>query len=330
MEKVRLGSSNVKITPLVFGAWAIGGWMWGGTDIKKSNKAVQASIESGMTTIDTAPAYGFGLSESIIGNATAEIPREKYQLLTKFGLRWDTSSGHFYFESQDAQGKKVNMHKYAGKESIIKECEESLQRLKTDYIDLYQIHWPDPTTPIEESFEAVEQLLTEGKILAAGVCNYDLSQIEAAQSVVPLASNQVPYSMVLRTIEKEIVPYCISNNMGILAYSPLQRGLLTGKISDDYKFNSGDHRADNNFFQQPNLGIVNKFLNDIRPIAEKYKASLTQLVINWTIQQPGITGTLVGARNEEQVVHNAKSLQFKLTADELHTIKTKLESLPLQ
>ena len=330
MEKVRLGSSNVEVTPLVFGAWAIGGWMWGGTDIKKSNRAVQASIASGMSTIDTAPAYGFGLSESIIGDATAEISRDKYQLLTKFGLRWDTSSGHFYFESKDAKGQKVNMHKYAGKESIIKECEESLQRLKTDYIDLYQIHWPDPTTSIEESFEAVEQLLKEGKILAAGVCNYDLSQIEKAQSVVSLASNQVPYSMVLRTIEKEIVPYCISNNMGILAYSPLQRGLLTGKITEDYKFNSGDHRADNKFFQQPNLGIINRFLNDIKPIAEKYKASLSQLVINWTIRQPGITAALVGARNEEQVVHNAQSLQFNLTTDELNTIKTNLESLPLQ
>ncbi|MBV6643730.1 MAG: aldo/keto reductase, partial [Cyclobacteriaceae bacterium] len=291
--------------------------------------AIKTSIDHGITSIDTAPIYGFGHSEKIVGEAVKSYSRDKIQLLTKFGMRWDTKEGDFYFESKKNDGTPVNIHKYAGKQSIINECEESLKRLGTDYIDLYQIHWPDKTTPIEESFEAVAQLKKEGKIRSAGVSNYSVDQMKIAHSVTPLASNQVPYSMVLRDIEKEVVPFCVDNGIGILAYSPLQRGLLTGKITSDYKFNEGDHRKSTKFFQEPNLSRTNAFLDEIKPIAEKHNATLAQLVINWTLQQPGITSVLVGARNKEQVAQNAQALSFDLDKEIVDEITDKLNRLQI-
>ncbi len=329
MKKVKLGKSDVEITPMVFGAWAIGGWMWGGSDDKEAVTAIKTSIDHGITSIDTAPIYGFGHSEKIVGEAVKSYSRDKVQLLTKFGMRWDTKEGDFYFESKKNDGTPVNINKYAGKQSIINECEESLKRLGTDYIDLYQIHWPDKTTPIEESFEAVAQLKKEGKIRSAGVSNYSVDQMKVAHSVTPLASNQVPYSMVLRDIEKKVVPFCIDNGIGILAYSPLQRGLLTGKITSDYKFNEGDHRKSTKYFQEPNLSRTNAFLDEIKPIAEKHDATLAQLVINWTLQQPGITSVLVGARNKEQVAQNAQALSFDLDAEIVEEITEKLNGLQI-
>ncbi len=330
MQKVKLGQSEVEITPIVFGAWAIGGWMWGGSDDKDAIRAINASVDMGVTSIDTAPIYGFGHSEIIVGQAVKNVPRDNIQLLTKFGLRWDTNKGDFHFESKMNDGSSVNIHKYASKESIIKECEESLKRLGTDYIDLYQIHWPDKTTPIEESFEAVDQLKKEGKIRSAGVSNYSAEQMRTANAVTPIVTNQVPYSMVLRDIEKDVIPYCLESGQGILAYSPLQRGLLTGKITTNYSFNEGDHRASQKHFQEPNLSRVNNFLTTIKPIADKYDATLAQLVINWTIQQPGITAALAGARNQEQVEQNSKSLSFELEAAEIADITKQLDQLELE
>lgn len=329
MEKIKLGQSDVEITPIVFGAWAIGGWMWGGSDDQDAINAIRTSLDMGISSIDTAPIYGFGHSEKIVGEAIKGIQRDKIEILTKFGLRWDTKKGDFHFESKMNDGSPVNIHKYSAKESIIKECEESLRRLGTDYIDLYQIHWPDKTTPIEESFLAVDQLKKAGKIRSAGVCNYSVDQMKAADSVTPIISNQVPYSMVLRDIEKEVVPHCLENGKGILAYSPLQRGLLTGKITSDYTFNEGDHRASQKLFQEPLLSRVNGFLNSIKPIADKYGATLAQLVINWTIHQPGIAAALVGARNDDQVRQNSKALEFELEQSEINDITDHLNQLDL-
>uniref|UniRef100_UPI002635C0F3 aldo/keto reductase n=1 Tax=uncultured Chitinophaga sp. TaxID=339340 RepID=UPI002635C0F3 len=230
MEYRQLGDSNLKVSAITFGAWAIGGWMWGGAERKDATEAIRASIDRGVTSIDTAPIYGQGTSEEIVGEALAGIPRDKVQLLTKFGMTWEGTNGTFAFSSQDNAGKAIEIYKYAGRNSIIRECEASLRRMRTDYIDLYQIHWPDATTPIEETFEAVLRLKEQGKIREAGVCNYNVEQMKQANAVVKLASNQVPFSMVERNIEKELVPYCIENNKAILAYSPLQRGILTGKI----------------------------------------------------------------------------------------------------
>lgn len=318
-----LGNSGVKISAITFGAWAIGGWMWGGTDQKDAVDAIHRALELGITSIDTAPIYGFGLSEEIVGEALAG-KRHQAQVLTKYGLRWDTNQGQFYFDSQRADGTLVAIYKFSGKQSIVQECENSLKRLKTDYIDLYQIHWADESTPIDETMEAVADLLKAGKIRAAGVCNYSVEQMKTAEKTVQLVTNQVPYSMVERKIETDIVPYCLEHQKGILAYSPLQRGLLTGKITADYQFDKDDHRPGTMHFKPENRQKTNAFLDKIRPIAQEKGATLAQLVINWTIQQPAIVGALVGARNPAQVEENAKSLDFTLSKEEITQITSLL------
>ena len=205
--------------------------------------AIRDSYEAGVTSIDTAPIYGQGLSEEIVGEAIKGFPRDQLQLLTKFGMRWDLAKGNLAMHSKDNSGQPIDVYRYAGKESIIKECEDSLRRLGTDYIDLYQIHWPDLTTPIDESMEAVARLIEQGKVRYAGVCNYTAAMMKEAANTINLVSNQVPYSMVKRDIEQELVPYCIENDKAILAYSPMERGLLTGKMKPGYQFAADDHRA---------------------------------------------------------------------------------------
>jgi aryl-alcohol dehydrogenase-like predicted oxidoreductase len=319
----------VEVTPIAMGAWAIGGWMWGGAEKKESLRAVHACLDLGVTTIDTAPIYGFGLSELIVGEAV-KGKRDQCEILTKCGMRWESTTGEYYFTTQDNDGNTRDIYKYSGKESLIRECEESLRRLGTDYIDLYQIHWPDNTTPIEEAMEAFQMLLDQGKIRAAGVSNYSLDQMKRAAGVVELSSNQVPYSMVRREIEQDIVPWCQSNDCSILAYSPLQRGLLTGKITPDTTFSPGDTRPDTPHFKKSNLVKTNWFLDELRPLAAEKGATLSQLVIQWTLQQPGITVALVGARTDAQVKENAGALKVELSAAELSYINQKLGELNLE
>ncbi len=328
MEKRKIGKSGVQVSPIVFGAWAIGGWMWGGSDRKESIRAIHACLDHGITSIDTAPIYGFGHSEKLLGEAI-KGKRDKYEILTKSGMRWEGTEGEYFFTTNDNDGHSRDVYRYSGRDSIIRECEESLERLGTDYIDLYQIHWPDNTTPIEETMEALQTLLQQGKIRAIGVSNYSLEQMKRAGSVVDLSSNQVPYSMVRREIEEEIVPWCMENDCGILAYSPLQRGLLTGKITPETSFAPGDSRPDMPHFKINNLIKTNQFLDSIKPLAEKKGASLSQLVIRWTLEQPGITVVLVGARNEKQVEQNAGSAQVALTAEEINLINDELDHLDL-
>lgn len=329
MEYRTLGNTDFNLSVVTFGAWAAGGWMWGGTEQNNSVKAIQTAYDHGVTSIDTAPAYGQGLSEKIVGEAISDIPRNEVQILTKYGLRWDTDKGHFRFSSKDNDGNDIDMHEYAAKESIMQECEDSLRRLGTDYIDLYQIHWPDPTTPIEETMEAMDRLKEQGKIREAAVCNYNVEQLKEAETYHNIVSNQVPYSMLRRDIEEDVVPYCIEHGKGILAYSPLQRGLLTGKMEPGQDFSEGDHRADNPYFSDKNIRRTNAFLDKIRPIAEAHDATLAQLTIRWTIQQPGITIALVGARNVEQATQNAKAADIKLSDDEIATINSELDELEL-
>jgi aryl-alcohol dehydrogenase-like predicted oxidoreductase len=329
MEYRKLGSSDLEISVITFGAWAAGGWMWGGTERKDAVKAIQASYDLGVTSIDTAPIYGQGTSEEIVGEAIRDLPRDKVQILTKYGVRWDTTNGAYYFSSKDNAGKPIEIYKYSSKEGVIQECEDSLRRLGTDYIDLYQIHWPDPTTPIEETMEAVALLIQQGKVRYAGVCNYNVEQMTEAAKYINLVSNQVKYSMVAREIEKELVPYLIKNNQSVLAYSPMERGLLTGKMKPGYKFAEGDHRAGVHFFKDENIRRTNTFLDQIRPLAEEKGATLSQLVLRWTIEQPGITIALAGARDASQAVLNAKAADFKLNVVEIKTITQELEKLEI-
>ncbi|MDJ1499917.1 aldo/keto reductase [Xanthocytophaga agilis] len=329
MEYRKLGNSDLELSVITFGAWAAGGWMWGGTERKDAVKAIIESYHQGVTSIDTAPIYGQGTSEEIVGEAIKDIRRDKVQIVTKYGMRWDLAKGDFGFSSKNNQGQPIDIYKYAGRESIIKECEDSLRRLGTDYIDLYQIHWPDSTTPIQETMETVAQLIKEGKVRYAGVCNYNAAQMQEAEKYISLVSNQVPYSMVKRDIEKELIPYCLEHTKSILAYSPLERGLLTGKMKPGYTFEAGDHRAGLYFFTDENIKRTNDALDKMRPIAEDKGITLSQLVLRWTLQQPGITIALAGARNAEQAVQNAKAGSVELTAEEVALISSYVAEIKL-
>lgn len=327
MEYRTLSDSDLRLSAITFGAWAAGSWMWGKTERTDAVNAIRTAYDHGVTSIDTAPIYGQGTSEEIVGEAIRDIPREKVQILTKFGLRWDLPKGKFYMKTKDNDGRFIDVYKYAGKESVIEECENSLKRLGTDYIDLYQIHWPDVTTSVEETFEAVERLLEQGKIRYAGVCNYDASLVEKANQVVNIVSNQVPFSMVNRNIEEETLPWCIANNKSVLAYSPMERGLLTGKIKPGHKFAEGDHRKIHPSFKDEHIQKVNQFLKAIQPVADNHQATLAQLVLRWTLEQKGITIVLAGARNADQAIQNAKAADVSLTMDELEFINQKVSEL---
>ena len=327
MEYRKLGTSDLELSAITYGAFAIGGTMWGGNEKQDSINAVHASIDHGVTSLDTAPFYGMGLSEEVIGEAIKGKNRDKIQLLTKFGLVWDGSNngkGEFFFDAIHNK-KTFPIYKFASKESIIKELEKSLKRLGTDYIDLLQIHWPDSTTPIEETMEAMNLLIKQGKIRAAGVCNYDLSQLKEAEKTIQLASNQVPYSMLNTAIEKEIIPFTLEKNIGIIAYSPMERGLLTGKYFKDATLKSDDHR--NGYFDQFSAESVKTFLNKIEPIAESKNASLSQLVLRWTTLQPGISVVLAGARNASQAIDNSKATDLSISEEEMNFINKAISEI---
>jgi aryl-alcohol dehydrogenase-like predicted oxidoreductase len=328
MEYKKLAKSKIPVSEITFGAWVTGGLFWGVTDKKESVNAIHKAIDCGITSFDTAPVYGFGESERILGEAI-EGKRDKLQIFTKYGLRWDLNKGSYYFDITDHKGKSTSLYRYAGKESIIYECEQSLKRLGTDYIDLYQIHWPDLTTPVEESMEAVYKLISEGKVRAAGVSNFSVRQLQAAVRTAEISSDQVHYSMLTRDIEQELVPYCLENDVSILAYSPLERGVLTGKITPGYKFMPGDNRPENPYFRGKNPERINTFLDSLSPLAHERNITLTQLVINWTIQRPGITTVLVGLRNSAQVDENVKAADFKLSKEEIDIINSKLDKMKL-
>jgi aryl-alcohol dehydrogenase-like predicted oxidoreductase len=243
---------------------------------------------------------------------------------------WDEKKGEYFFPSKDNSGNNVDIYKYSGKERIISDCEKSLKRLGTDYIDLYQAHWPDTTTPVSETMEAVQILYKQGKIRAAGVSNYSPELMAEAQKSFPIASNQVAYSMVNRDIESEIVPYCIKHSIGILAYSPLQRGLLAGKIKNGHEFGKGDSRPGTIYYKEPNLTRILDYVEKLRKIADDHKVTLSQLVLNWTILQPGMACVLSGARNDTQVLENIGAAAFRLSDDTISRIKDLLSKLKIE
>ncbi len=321
-----LGKSGINITPLILGTWAIGGWMWGGSDEQQSVSAIRTALDSGINCIDTAAIYAQGYSEELVGKAIKDIPRDRVVLATKCGRRWDdpAQQGSDPAETVDRQGRPITIRSNSKPESIIYECEESLKRLGTSYIDLYQIHWPDASTPIEQSMAAMDALRRAGKIRAMGVSNFSMDLLTKAAAGT-LASVQPPYSLLRRDIEKNILPFCREYEIAVLAYSPLERGLLTGTVTPDRTFPPGDHRAKHKLFDVQTRKKVLASLEKIRPIADKYKKSVAQLAINWTIQQPGLTAAIVGARNPQQASHNAAAMAFELTPEELQYIGAAFE-----
>ena len=309
-----IGRSGVNASAVGLGTWAIGGWMWGGTDETQSIAAIQASLDAGVTLIDTAPAYGLGRSEEIVGKAIADR-RDKAVIATKCGLVWHTQKGNHFF---DQDGKPV--HRYLGRDSIIHEVEESLRRLGTDYIDLYITHWQDPTTPIEETVAALEALKQAGKIRAIGASNVNRTELETYIQTGSLDAIQERFSMIDREIEADLLPLTVQNGVSTLSYSSLALGLLSGAIGPDRVFAGDDQRKDNPRFSVANRQKAKDFAGAIRPVAERHGASIAQVVIAWTLAQPGVTFALCGARNPAQALDNARAGTLRLDKDELAAI----------
>jgi methylglyoxal reductase len=319
MRQRKLGQSGLEASVIGLGTWAIGGWMWGGTDEHEAIDAIQASIDSGVTLIDTAPAYGLGRSEEILGKAMAGR-RDRVVLATKCGLVWGTNKGTPFVMQRGRQ-----VHRYLGPESIKRECEQSLKRLGTDHIDLYQTHWQDSTTPIEETMGALMDLKREGKIRAIGVSNATTEQIAVYRAVGPVDADQEKYSMLDRNLEAVQLPNLLKNNVAFLAYSPLANGLLSGKITSSREFSGDDLRRNNARFTDENRQWVAKVLRELEPIAKKHRATIAQLVIAWTLEQPGVTHALVGGRNRKQALENAAAGDLILSAEELKQIDQAIE-----
>ncbi|MBW4543335.1 MAG: aldo/keto reductase [Symplocastrum torsivum CPER-KK1] len=299
METRRLGTSDVKISPVLMGTWQAGKSMWVGVEDAETIKAIRAAFDAGITTVDTAEVYGKGHSEQVVAEALADV-RDQVTYATK------VFANHLKYDQ------------------VFEACEGSLTRLKTDYIDLYQIHWPSGSfksevVPIEETMSALNELKEQGKIRAIGVSNFSRAQIEEAMQYGRIDSLQPPYSLFWRQVEKDTVPYCVENNISILAYSSLAQGLLTGKFGRDHKFEEGDNRKDNKLFKGENYERAQQALDKLRPIAERHQCGLAQLSLAWLIAQPQ-TNAIAGARNTEQAVGNASAADVDLSADELTEI----------
>ena len=296
MQLRNLGKSDLKISPILMGTWQAGKEMWAGIDDAQTTGAIRAAFEAGITTFDTADAYGKGHSERVLGAAVSDF-RDRVILATKV------------------------FPNHLKADQVIKACHRSLQNLKTDYIDLYQIHWPagsfgTRTVPIEETMGALNKLKGEGKIRVIGVSNFSRNQIEEASQYGRIDSLQPPYSLIWRHVEHDAMPYCVENNITILAYSPMAQGLLTGKFARDHKFQKGDHRARNRLFIPENFQRVHQALDRLRPIAEKKNVSLGQLALAWVASRPGACA-IAGARNENQAVQNARAAEISLSEDDL-------------
>lgn len=317
----KLGNSDIQISPILLGTAAIGGTLWGGAEEKDSIEAICVSLENGITALDTAPVYGN--SEEIVGKALKKN-RDQTFIATKCGIKWLVNEKALSYEDF------IIVTNNTKEDAIFRECEESLKRLDTDRIDLYQIHWPDPNTSIEESWEAMVKLKKQGKVGSIGVCNYSLEQLKQTHAIHPVDSIQLPYSLIRRDIEQNLIPFCQKNQISVLAYSPLERGLLTGKVPPERTFSEGDHRNAYDLFSLENRKLIMTALKQIEHIANSHKATLAQLVIATTMHLPGITGVIVGARNRTQALENAKALHLNLSPKERQLIVDTLHSEAIQ
>ncbi len=326
MQTRALGQSGIQASVVGLGTWAIGGWMWGGTDEAQAVAAIQAAIDEGITLVDTAPIYGFGVSEKIVGKAI-EGRRDQVVLATKCGLVWHVEKGDHFFDSDERQaggGDEYRVYKYLGADSIRYEIEQSLQRLKVDCIDLYQTHWQEPTTPIAETMEVLVKLKDEGKIRAIGVSNATPAQMDEYRAAGAVDSDQEHYSMLDREQEESNLPYCREHDIACLAYSPLAKGLLTGKMGLEREFAEGDLRNRNKRFDVENRRRVADLLDAFKPVAQKHDITLAQLAIAWTCHQPGCSHALIGARTPAQAQENAAAGRIGLDAEDLTTMREAL------
>lgn len=314
MQTRQLGNSDMQITPIGFGAWAIGGggWAygWGSQDDNESIGAIQRALDLGINWIDTAPIYGLGRSEQVVARAIKG--RTKPYLFTKCAMLWDSN-------------RKISFGLKA--DSVRREVEASLSRLQIDVIDLYQIHWPNPDAEIEEAWATITKLKEEGKIRYACVSNFNIQQMERAIKIAPITSLQPPYSMLERGIETEILPFCQNNNIGVIGYSPMRSGLLTGKMTKQRaaNFAQDDWRRKSPDFQEPRLSANLDLVDKLAGIGAKHGKSAGEVAIAWTLRHPAVTAAIVGARSAEQVDGIIGSGDFRLSPDELDQVDQALE-----
>ncbi len=309
-----IGKSGIMASAVGLGTWAMGGWMWGGGDDEASVCAIRAALDAGLTLIDTAPAYGLGRAEDVVGRAT-QGRRDEVVLVTKCGLVWDNAGGRPFVE-QD--GKMI--HRYLGAQSVRNELEASLKRLRTDHVDVLITHWQDPTTPIAETMDALLALKKEGKARAIGISNASVEDLDAYVAAGQVDCVQEAYNMLDRGLEKTLLPVCHRQGISVISYSSLALGLLTGRIGPEREFTGDDLRRGNPRFSVDNRGRVARFSAQIEPIAKRHKAEVADVVIAWTLAQPGITFSLCGARNAAQAAENARAGEISLSADELVAI----------
>jgi aryl-alcohol dehydrogenase-like predicted oxidoreductase len=315
MQTRKLGYSDLHLTTIGFGAWAIGGggWAfgWGPQEDSESVAAIQRGLDLGINWIDTAAVYGLGHSEEIVAKAI-KGRRDKVIVATKCGLVWNEGETTPYGRLKAS--------------SVRREAENSLRRLGLDAIDLYQIHWPNPDEDVEEAWGVIADLVKEGKVRYGGVSNFSVTQLKRIQPIHPVASLQPPYSMLRPEIETHLLPYCAENNIGVIVYSPMQAGLLTGKFSKERVAGlaEDDWRGRNEFFQEPQLSVNLQLVENLRSIAERYGRTPAQLAVAWVLRRPEVTAAIVGARRPSQIEETIMAGDWKLSLSDLAEIEALL------
>lgn len=312
METRKLGNTDLELTTIGLGTWAIGGgdWRfgWGDQDEQEAIDAVVAAIDSGINWIDTAAVYGGGVSESIVGKALKQLGPDRRPIIA-------TKCGRVMRDSE-------TIEKILKRDSVIAECEASLKRLGVDCIDLYQLHWPEPDEDIEEGWSALIELKQQGKVREIGVSNHSVSQMQRLHSMHPIASLQPPYSLITSEIEQEVLPYCGESQIGVICYSPMYKGLLTGKFTSERAaaLSSKDHRSRDPRFQSPQIEAHLGLVECLAPIAKKNGRSLAELAIAWVLRRCEVTAAIVGARRPSQIVDIVRAADWRLSDEELATI----------
>jgi aryl-alcohol dehydrogenase-like predicted oxidoreductase len=320
----QLGNSDLQITAIGFGAWAIGGgdwkFSWGPQDDNESIGAIQHALDLGINWIDTAAVYGLGHSEKVVARALKGRAQKPY-IFTKCSLLWD----------EDTNAKRNEIGHSLKRDSIRKELEDSLRRLQVDTIDLYQIHWPNPEEEIEEGWETLARLKEEGKVRWIGVSNFSIAQMERIAKIAPITSLQPPYSMLNRHVEEEVLPYCRQHNIGVINYSPMLSGMLTGAMSKERmaKLPPDDWRRNNVRFQEPHLSRNLRVADLLKEIGKPHGRTAGEVAIAWTLRNPAITAAIVGARSARQVDGVIGALDFRLRTEEIDRIEAFLEANPV-
>lgn len=316
----RLGNSDLQLTPIGIGAWAIGGGGWNGSmgpqNESDSIPAIHAALDHGLNWIDTAALYGLGHSEEVVARALRGRTPRPY-VFTKCERVWDA-------DGRIGACLKAN--------SIRRECENSLRRLQTDVIDLYQIHWPEPDEDIEEGWGELARLQQEGKVRYIGVSNFSIRQMQRAQSIAPITSLQPPYSIVTCEIESDILPFCAKNNIGVIVYSPMSAGLLTGSMTHERvaNFTAEDWRKNLPNFQEPLLSRNLKLVEQLRTIGARHGRTPGEVAIAWTLNHPAVTAAIVGFRSPRQVAGIVGAAEFRLLPEEIAEIEDTLRSLSVE